>query len=184
MTATCSDLAALDAHGGGAATSDPFLRDDAPILSRLLWPNRPLGRAGFFWLILAVIAGMAVSIVPLIGTDVGLGLLPFEAATIALLVFAIRRSNRDGRVTEELRLWPDVVAVERRDPCGRVRRWQANPYWVEVRLHADARPENYLTLRGGGREIELGAFLSPAERVALHDDLQSALAGLRAPNPS
>jgi uncharacterized membrane protein len=34
---------------------------------------------------------------------------------------------------------------------------------------------NYLTLSGGGREVELGAFLTPVERVELKDTLESAL---------
>ena len=54
-------------------------------------------------------------------------------------------------------------------------RWQANPFWVRLRLDPDARPENYLTLQGGGRRIELGAFLSPEERVELAEELEAAL---------
>jgi uncharacterized membrane protein len=34
---------------------------------------------------------------------------------------------------------------------------------------------NYLTLKGEGREVELGAFLSEAERIALREDLQDRL---------
>ena len=52
----------------------------------------------------------------------------------------------------------------RREPRGRVRRWHANPFWVRPRLREDAHVEKYLTLEGDGREIELGAFLSPWER--------------------
>ncbi|MEM8820806.1 MAG: DUF2244 domain-containing protein [Pseudomonadota bacterium] len=37
------------------------------------------------------------------------------------------------------------------------------------------RPENYLTLKGGGREIELGAFLSPEERLSLAERLEDAI---------
>jgi hypothetical protein len=38
----------------------------------------------------------------------------------------------------------------------------------------------YLTLRGNGREVELGAFLSEEERVALRDEVHSRLNALRA----
>jgi hypothetical protein len=31
---------------------------------------------------------------------------------------------------------------------------------------------NYLTLSGGGREVELGAFLTPVERIELKDRLE------------
>ena len=63
----------------------------------------------------------------------------------------------------------------RREPRGRVRRWHANPFWVRLRLREDAHVEKYLTLEGNGREIELGAFLSPGEREALHGELSAAL---------
>ena len=44
--------------------------------------------------------------------------------------------------------------------------------------------EAYLTLSGSGREVELGAFLTPDERRALDIDLRSRLAALRqAPEP-
>ena len=37
------------------------------------------------------------------------------------------------------------------------------------------RVENYVTLKGGGREVEIGAFLSPEERLVLHDELEAQL---------
>ena len=36
--------------------------------------------------------------------------------------------------------------------------------------------KNHLTLVGKGRHIELGAFLSPDERIELKDKIQNALA--------
>ena len=37
----------------------------------------------------------------------------------------------------------------------------------------------YLTLKGGPREVELGAFLSEEERLALRRELTDRLASLR-----
>ena len=34
---------------------------------------------------------------------------------------------------------------------------------------------NYVTLTGGGREVEIGAFLTEEERIALYDDLKEKL---------
>lgn len=168
-------------EGVGAATSraDPFLRQDPPDLALTLWPNRSLSRRGFARVLGLVAAGLALPLIPFIGTRVALGLLPFLLGALLALYLAIRRSYFDGRLTEELRLWPDLITVERREPRGTVRRWHANPFWVQPRLLENARIEKYLTLRGNGREIELGAFLSPPERVALYHELCTALGGIR-----
>ena len=55
--------------------------------------------------------------------------------------------------------------------------WEGNPYWtrVDVDIH-NAKLKNYLTLAGKGKYIELGAFLSPDERIELRDKIQNALA--------
>jgi len=53
--------------------------------------------------------------------------------------------------------------------------WQANRYWVTVHLHPKGGPvENYITLRGGDREVELGAFLDAEERANLYNELKGA----------
>ena len=63
----------------------------------------------------------------------------------------------------------------------RERRWHANPFWVRLKNSATTgRVEKYLTLQGNGREIELGAFLSPWERETLYAELGAALGQLRA----
>ncbi|WP_299133098.1 DUF2244 domain-containing protein [uncultured Amaricoccus sp.] len=166
--------------GAEAPAPDPFQRCDPPLMALTLWPNRSLSRRGFAWVMGVVAVGLALPIVPLLGTRAGLGLVPFSTAALLALYVAIRRNYADGRLTEELRLWPDLITVERREPGGAARRWHANPFWVKLRLIEDARIEKYLTLEGNGREIELGAFLSPEERETLHRDLDHALAGLRA----
>ena len=119
-------------------------------------------------------AGLALPLVGLAGTKAAWGMLPFLVAALVGLYVAVRRSHRDGRLREELRLWPDLITVVRREPDGRERRWHANPFWVRLSLR-DAHVEKYLTLEGNGREIELGAFLSPGEREALHGELRDAL---------
>jgi len=164
-----------------APAPDPFDRTDPPLLALTLWPNRSLSRRGFAWVIGIVAAGLAVPLVALAGRPAAWGLLPFLVFALVALYVAIERSYASGRLTETLRLWPDLVTVERREPGGAVRRWHAHPAWVRLRLIEEAGPvEQYLTLAGNGREIELGAFLSPEERVALHRDLEQALRPLRA----
>ena len=60
---------------------------------------------------------------------------------------------------------------------GAPRHWEANPYWTEVRIYPEGGPvPQYLTLKGAGREVEIGAFLSPEEREALYPEIGRLIA--------
>ena len=159
--------------------ADPFGRSDPPILALALRPNRSLTRAGGAWILGLAAAGFTLPLAMLHGSAVAWGMLPFMAAVLGALYWAIRRNQLDGRLSEELRLWPDLITVVRHEASGGERRWHANPFWVRLRLIDDAPVEKYLTLSGNGREIELGAFLSPWERETLYGDLSAALRDLR-----
>ncbi|WP_112322707.1 DUF2244 domain-containing protein [Oceanibium sediminis] len=152
-----------------------FARQDPPDLTLTLWPNRSLSRGGFRVVLIIVSIGLAIPLIPFLGTAVGWGLLPFLVLVLVALYAAIQRNYRDGRLHEVVNLWPDLITVERIEPGGTRKRWHANPYWVSLKLHDNARIESYLTLKGNGREIELGAFLSPEERVDLYGELDDAL---------
>ena len=162
--------------GAPASAPDPFQRSDPPRLAITLRPNRSLTPKVATRLMALLAAGLAVPLVGLAGSKVAWGMLPFLVAAFAALYLALRRNEQDGRLTEELKLWDDLITVVRREPRGRVLSWHANPFWVRLRLHPEGRVENYLTLQGNGREIELGAFLSPWERESLYRELKDALA--------
>ncbi len=145
-----------------------------------LTPHISLQPGGFVAFI-AVTAGlMSLPLFAVLGSVVLYGLLPFLALAVWGIWTALRRNAADRAITEELTLTPDRMDLTRTGPRGRVQSWQANPYWVQVRLHAKGGPvPQYLTLQGGPREVELGAFLAEEERVALADELQRSLARLR-----
>lgn len=150
-------------------------RRDRPIYSAVLWPNRSLGPAGRRTAMRIAALGLGMPLIAVSGTPVVWGLLPFAAAALGLLWLGFRRSNLDGRLTETLTVWRDEMRVERREPTGRIRRWSANPWHVRLTLRAEGKVEQYLTLKGAGREIELGAFLSPDERSELAAEVEDAL---------
>lgn len=154
-------------------------RSGAVLHELVLWPHRSLPRRGFVWFIGATAALLALPLLAVVGHAVLWGLLPFALAAVAGLWFAIGRSYRSGETREVLRLGREALDLTRSDPGRPDRRWRANPYWVRVALRADGPVEAYLTLSGGGREVELGAFLSPEERRALEPELRRRLAGLR-----
>jgi uncharacterized membrane protein len=168
-----------DAAGEGSpAVFDSELPQDAPVYQVTLWPNRSLSRRGFRRLMLIVGAGLAIPVIPFLGGPVGWALAPFALGALGLLWFFLKRNYRDGRLTEELSLWPGLLAVTRREPSGEVRRWRADPYWVRLEVRETPTVEHYITLSAKGRTIELGAFLSPEERLELADELRGALAAL------
>ena len=152
---------------------------EAPAKELHLWPYRSLPKRGFVTFF-AITAGLvSVPLLATLGTAVLWGLLPFIGAALAGLWVALGRSYRDGSVLEELRLWPDRMTLTRQDPRGGRREWEANPHWVSLSLYeSDGPVPAYLTLRGNGREVEIGAFLTEAERRALEPEIRAALARL------
>lgn len=151
-----------------------------------LWPHRSLPRRGFVGFIGVTFVFLLMPLIPLIGTPVLWALLPFLMGALALLWLLLERSYTDGSLHEELTLAPDRIALVRHNPRGPEQRWEANPFWVRVELHREgAKVENYLTLTGANRTVELGAFLSPDERAGLYEDMLRALARVKpAPDPA
>ncbi len=154
-----------------------------PVVAQVvLHPHRSLSQAGLAWVLLITWILCLVPLMPLLGTKALWVMLPFLLAILLALWVSIQKNLKDAELCEELVLWPDRIRVMRHDPNGRVQSWEANPYWTKIRLHPEGGPvENYLTLKGNGREIELGAFLSPDERLLLHRNLERALAHARGP---
>lgn len=160
------------AGGEGVTSARP-----APVTRVVLRPNRSLSRKGFAWVLLIFWGFLLIPLVPLLGSSALWIMLPFLLAALAALWFSIEKNYRDGRLYEELMLWPDRITVTRYNPKAAPQSWEASPHWTKLHLRPEGGPvENYLTLKGNGREIELGAFLSPDERIHLHRDLKAALA--------
>ncbi|MEM6973029.1 MAG: DUF2244 domain-containing protein [Pseudomonadota bacterium] len=150
-------------------------RKDAPAWSVELWPNRSLtavGRKRVLWI---MAGGFCVPLAPIALTPVVWIPLAFALVVLCAVAFALRLNSDEARLIERVTLWPDEMRVERIEPKGKRLRWSADPYFVRLHVHSEARLENYLTLTGGTREIELGAFLAPDERVQLAEELEAAI---------
>ena len=170
-----SDLAEAPASPGASSFDPPGSGAVAQVIAR---PHQSMTPGGFVWFMGATFLLIAFALLVNLGTPVLWGLLPFFAVVVWGLWAAINRNQRDAGLSETLTFWPDRVELVRRAPRGGEQRWEANPYWVSVHLHSGDQPvESYLTLKGGGREVEFGAFLSPEERVTLHGEVQGVLDG-------
>lgn len=154
--------------------------DGAPVLRLELWPHRSLPAKGFSVVIWVMFFGGLIPVVPFIGTAAFWILLAFMMAALTALWVGIRHSDRD-HLREEMAIWPDRITLSHWTHKGQRKEWDANPYWVRLTLHPKAgKIEQYLTLKGQSREVELGAFLTPEERAQLRDDLAFVLGQLKA----
>ncbi|MBN2761236.1 MAG: DUF2244 domain-containing protein [Rhodobacteraceae bacterium] len=147
----------------------------------VLSPHLSMGAEGFVAIISLSAGLLALPLIGVLGTPVLWGLIPFAGLALWGLWYALARNSREQlALREELRLTRERIEITRTNPRTPEQHWEANPYWVRLSLLQKGGPvENYLTLDGGGRAVELGAFLSPDERAAVHDELSRALRHLR-----
>lgn len=145
-----------------------------------LWPHNALPARGFAIVIGLSAAVLALPLLAVLGHPVLWGLLPFAMVALWGLWYALQRNWRDRSIIEELRLSRRAIHLTHKNPHGPLQEWRADPAWVTLNLIPRNGPvEQYLTLTGGGREVELGAFLTPAERIALHEELSALLVSLK-----
>lgn len=125
----------------------------------------------------------ALLVLPLfsvLGTVILWWMLPFLAAAVAMLWFALKRSYADRRVYETLERKGDDVTLTHFPARGQPVSWSCNIFWVRVDIHKTGGPvDHYLTLTGSGRTVEIGKFLSEDERKALFGELSNYLSEQR-----
>lgn len=82
------------------------------------------------------------------------------------IYFALQRNHKQRQITEVLTLTDDTVNLIRTDPKGDTQEWECNRYWIQITKHdtSGAMP-HYVTLKGVGCEVEIGAFLCEEERI-------------------
>lgn len=141
-----------------------------------LWPHQSLSAHGFSTFILSFFLLALIPFFGLVGTSLLWGLLPFMLLAVGGIYYAIMRNSRDRRVLEVLTLTPERTHLTRHNPRGPAQDWESNTYWVRVAMHEKGGPvPYYVTLKGSGREVEIGAFLSEEERKALFTELSDRL---------
>lgn len=150
---------------------------DAAAQTLRLWPHESLPARGMAAFVLATFAMICIPMLTLLGSPMLWGLLPFTLGAVWAMYYALQRNHRALQIVEELTLDETHAHLRRVDPDGKAREWDCERYWTRVTKYDSKGPvPHYVTLRGKGREVEIGAFLSEEERIALYGDLQSALA--------
>ena len=143
---------------------DPFVD---PILSLTIWPHRSCDRKTFR-LILVVIGFILIAPTFLfLNLSFALSILPFSLLSILILSLVGNKNFNDALLIEKLQIYPKKIILERTEPNNRIKKWHSNPYWTKVNIYNNGPVESYLTLKGNGKEVELGSFLTPEERINL-----------------
>ena len=150
---------------------------EAPSIKIRLAPNRSLDAHGTKVVFAVVACGFLLPIIPFIGSPIGTTLTIFSGLTFYLFLTLLQRNFQQGSTFEEILISKDKITVVHQEKNKEQMTWECNPYWTKVHLDINnPKLKNYLTLAGKGRRIELGAFLSPDERLELRDKIQNALA--------
>jgi len=154
-------------------------------ISLRAWPHNALPARGFAMAIALAAASLSIPLLAVIGSPILWGLLPFAGLAVWGLWYGLQRNWQDRQILEEMEITRTGIHLTRQNPRGPAQEWHADPYWVTLHLRPGGGPvEQYLTLTGGGREVELGAFLTPEERQDLHEHLSRALVTLKSHAPT
>ncbi len=149
-----------------------------------LWPHRSMPKRGFAAVIMFFFTLITVPLYGLLGTAFLWGLLPFVLLTIAGLWWAIEHTYKTAEIRETLVMTAQETVLTHRPPKGEVLEWRCNTYWVTAQIYpSGGRMPFYVTLRGNGREVEIGAFLSEEERKTLIHEIERAIGEMRALTP-
>ncbi len=141
-----------------------------------LWPHNSLPPRGAMGVILSVFLFGLIPLFAVLGSVLLWGLLPFMLVTVLGLWLAFEMNYRARSISEVLTLSGTQAHLIHHDPRNGDQEWSCNRYWARPEIHERGGPvPNYVTLSGEGRQVEIGAFLSEEERIALFDDLSRKL---------
>ena len=147
-----------------------------PVLfDAVLTPHRSLSTRQFRRL-MAVIAGASLVLGTAFLTMGAWPIFGFLGLDVLAIYAAFRLNFRAARLYETVILTPEALTVERVSPRGDAQRWQFQPAWLKVLMDDPPEHDSRLTLRSHGRNLSIGSFLTPEERLDLAKALRGALA--------
>jgi uncharacterized membrane protein len=139
-----------------------------------LYPNPPIGRAGFIGLMLGL---SSFALLIALGAALA-GAWPvagFLGVDLVALHMAFRIARSRAKCREHIRIDGDGLLVQRVGADGTRHEWRFDPYWVRVQMDDPPRRDSWLTLASHGSSLRIGEFLTPRERLELARALRGAL---------
>jgi uncharacterized membrane protein len=158
----------------------PANSPDMPqFLDLTLYPQRSLKpeHAQKLLLGLGILCGLASLRFLAIGAWPVVVFLLFDILAIGLAFWI---SYRRGRAFETIQLNETDLIISHSDPKGRLRHWRFEPYWVKISMGIRGPDKNILEVSHHDKSVELGNFLTPAERRKIKALLCDALERWRA----
>jgi len=151
--------------------------EEQSFLRMRLFPNRSLDSNGTKVVFGIIAFGFLLPIIPFIGSPIGTTLTIFSGMTFYLFLTLLQKNFQQGNTFEEILISREKIIIVHQEKNKEQKTWEGNPYWTRVNVDThNPKLKNYLTLTGSGKHIEVGAFLSPDERIELRDKIQNALA--------
>jgi uncharacterized membrane protein len=154
----------------------PLSGDKRPVFwfDAVLHPHRSLGRRGFLilmgllslWLFSMGLRFYILGAWPIMG---------FMGLDVLAVYIAFKVNYRRARVLETVQLTDERLTVCRILPNGTSREWHFQPSWVRVRMDDPPQIESPLLLTSHGRSLQIGAFLTPEERLEVAEALKDAI---------
>lgn len=158
-----------------ADPSAPPLPGEARLyLDAEIRPNRSLPNPAFYALMIAFgvvsfVAGLAFFLLgawPVVG---------FFGLDLLIVYLAFRFSYRDGRRLETIQVTGEEIRVARRTPFGHLTAFRVPLAWTRVEVAGEGEPDVQARLQHKGRNLIIGAMLSPKEREALAGAVREAI---------
>ena len=145
-----------------------------------LWPHNSLSKNGFATFIIITFILTLFPLIALSGTILFWWLLPFMMLALWTIWVALRQSYKNNEIFERLSFDTEMLKLIQTTSSGKNKSWSCAGYWSRVNLYTSEGPiPFYVTLKGNGREVEIGAFLSEGERKSLYHELLKNLVRYR-----
>ena len=158
------------------------LNREEPLLSLTIWPHRSCDRKTFLLILFIISFILIIPSFLFLSLSFAISILPFSLLSIFLFFFVGNKNFNDALLIEKLKIYPKKIILERKEPNNEIKKWHSNPYWTKVNIYNNGPVESYLTLKGNGKEVELGSFLTPEERINLKKIIDDTLFKLSSSN--
>lgn len=144
------------------------------LFDAILHPHRSLPRRGFA-VVMGLLGAASLSVGTLFMIHGAWPVMGFFGLDVLLVYWAFRSNYQAAALYETVRLTDQEMVVRRIDPWQEPRVWRFEPTWLRVSMDDPPRHHSQITLSSHGRNLVIGTFLTPKERLEFADALRAAL---------